>query len=131
MKIEKGKLYYDTERNIVFKANSSSPNYSSWATNKIAVHCPKKEDWDYVVSKGYNLFYKHIHPNQDNICFGLYSERWSVLEHYESSSYQVITIDKFKEFYPPKDATTPNSANSNRSTKSSYRRFRKIKRKNS
>ena len=56
MKIEKGKLYYNTISKTVFKcqkdvkAGSLEEALMQECTNKIAVHCPTKEDWDYVVS---------------------------------------------------------------------------------
>ena len=94
MKIEKGKLYYDTKTGQLFIA----PNYGGTAregiTNKIAVNCPTKEDWEYVRSKGYTLT-KSFYESSD---YGLYSGTYRC----QKGAYHIITIDDFRKFYPDK-----------------------------
>lgn len=93
MKIEKGKLYYNTALGKLEKSTHTYEIEEGLLTDKIAVHCPTKEDWEYVVSKGYKLtttWYKDSN-------YGLYSGTFFC----SKNNYHVITIDQFKEFYPP------------------------------
>lgn len=98
MKIEKGKLYYHKGLKKVFKAQVDSQG-GDHITNKLAVHCPTKEDWEYVKSKGYFLadtcsFQKGYYQiDGDGWCND--NGEW-----YNNNGYHVITIDQFKQFYP-------------------------------
>lgn len=89
MRIEKGKLYKDA---VTGKLSVHFQDLDIWS-DKIAVHCPTKDDWNYVVSNGYDLttaWYKDSN-------YGLYSGTFFC----SKKDYHVITIDQFKEFYPP------------------------------
>ena len=109
MKIEKGKLYYDTIKEEFFKCKENQ-EYAP-ATNKIAVHCPTKEDWDYVIEKykvkgidGYWEFYEEMSYIAINCeTFG------SIKSNFPNN--HIITIDQFKEFYP--ESVTSNKTDDN------------------
>lgn len=109
MKIEKGKLYY-IEGNIykslddTIIVDSKGIEFQLFGTttgisNKIAVHCPTKEDWEYVVSKGYYLGAAYIF---DDYAYDLYYADFTSLRTPDVT----ITIDQFKEFYPNIEALT-------------------------
>ena len=102
MKIEKGKLYLDTESNALFKSDMDIDNYPSGVSDKIAVHCPTKEDWEYVRSKGYALCgYRQY--SGSGLYYNLYKPYWSSKKEYDSLGYCTLSIDQFKEFYPEED----------------------------
>ena len=47
MKIKKGKLYYNYQLECVIKASVDSDDKDGIHSDKIAVHCPTKEAFDY------------------------------------------------------------------------------------
>lgn len=97
MKIKKGKLYYNGVK--VFKAISDREDDIGAVTDKIAVHCPTKEYWDYVNKvKGWNWDYSEccsIRLLNDS------GYRLHDVQEAKRQGYHVITIEQFKEFYPP------------------------------
>lgn len=96
MKIEKGKLYYNTALGKIFKATHSHEIKEGLLTNKIAVHCLTKDGKLYVAEK-YNLVTisefssDYILINEDDACGNDYDGL---------KLYHIISIDQFKEFYP-------------------------------
>lgn len=91
MKIEKGRLYYDTVIGNIFIAEDDNDRASETITDKIAVHCPTEEDWDYVVSKRYDL------------CIWQGCSNYSLIDGSyicDNKHYHIITIEEFKGFYP-------------------------------
>ena len=91
MEIEKGKLYLYEGK--LEKCMSDGVIDDGLYSNKVAVYCPTKEDWDYVVSKGYDLTASWYGYSS----YGLYSGNFNSSKKH----YHIITIDHFKEFYPP------------------------------
>lgn len=104
MKIEKGKLYYNTALGKIEKATHSYEIEEGLITDKIAVHCPTKEDKEYI----FKVILGHTNiPGElyDNWYFNLHTNDWCIKDSgYWSgklmSRYHIITIDQFKEFYP-------------------------------
>lgn len=92
MKIEKGKLYI--HNGVVEMPMTDMDVEDGLYSNRIAVRCPTKEDWEYIVSKGYTLT-KSFYESAD---YGLYSGTYRC----KKESYHFITIEEFKKFYPVK-----------------------------
>mgnify|MGYP003412487323 CR=1 FL=1 len=95
MKIEKGKLYYDTKGNRLVKSNGDG--FKSEWNDKIAVYCPSEGDWDYVnkvTGWEWNFARNYVYRLLDN-------ENVRAQDLGDDLSYHIITIDQFKEFYPP------------------------------
>lgn len=94
MKIEKGKLYYDSTEKRLLQAIGDGFR-CDW-TNKIAVHCLNNDDKNYVSEK-YNL--ESIDEFSGNCILinedDSYGSDWSGL-----TSYYLITFKEFKKFYP-------------------------------
>lgn len=109
MKIEKGKLYYDTKQNKLIKSSVDNENALPWLSNKIAVHCPTKEDKEYILNKLYKRrVFSKMSLNKNNWHFDLRNNEWctdnsAYWDHMGISGYHIITIEQFKEFYPEVD----------------------------
>lgn len=106
MKIEKGKLYYNTISNSVFKCQidvktgSLEEHLMSSCTDEIAVHCPTKEDWDYVIRSYIHLtIYDHWSSYKSKSCIYVNSNMFGNLSSISPNSH-IITIQEYKEFYP-------------------------------
>lgn len=99
MKIEKGKLYYNTQEGVVEMPMSDMEVDECVLTDKIAVHCPTKWDWDYVNKvKGWSWDYSECCSIRLLNDAGY---RLPDVQEAERQGYHIITIDQFKEFYPP------------------------------
>lgn len=102
MEIKKGKLYYDTVECKLFKATADNRDGCENVTDIIAVHCPTREDWDYVLSffdndkKGYD-YETYKHESVIFLCKGTYAS----ISYAKDRNWNVVTIDQFKEVYPP------------------------------
>jgi len=93
MKIEKGKLYYNGERvEKVMDDMYFDNNY--YISNKIAVHCPTKEDLECVFS-----IFNHCNHARP---FVYINEEFG--ERHDAEGYHIITIDEFKKFYPDNES---------------------------
>lgn len=97
MEIEKGKLYYDTRTKQFFRDKD--------ITDKIAVYCSTKDDWDYVNKiMGWGWDYSESFAirllNKENY-------RLSNVKEAEREGYRVITIDQFKGFYQNNEEQDP------------------------
>lgn len=94
MKIEKGKLYYNTQEGILEMPMSDMEVDEGVLTDKIAVHCPTKIDYLYVRD-----LLGHIGFESDNDGIVVFID-----VPYGSKSdirdYHMISIDQFREFYP-------------------------------
>lgn len=116
MKIEKGKLYYDTKTEQFFKAGATTELTERVVTDQISVRCRFQEDWDYVCrALGHNddtgrlgmvTNARLIYLNKKNLI-------WDYESKYEES--HIITTDQFKHFYPEdqKELSLPIVDNSN------------------
>lgn len=102
MKIEKGKLYLDTDSGTIFKADMTTDNYPIGVSDKISVYCLRKEDFGYVLS-----VFKHCNHARP---FVYINEEFG--ERHNEEGYYIITIDRFKEFYPP-DSVISNKTDDN------------------
>lgn len=100
MKIEKGKLYL-SDGKLVYT------DYENIVTDKIAVHCPTKDDWEHVVSKGYELV-KFINSGYYCLSARHWDDDINIVKHY---GYYPVTIDQFKEFYPMSDTSIKSDEN--------------------
>ena len=101
MKIEKGKLYYDKVNKEVRLAYTDFYDDNEVRfTDKIAVHCPTKDDWDYVVKRLNLTWAVESHFSRyKNIVIYINEDLFGGLE-YIDKNYHIITIDQFKQFYP-------------------------------
>lgn len=110
MKIEKGKLYYFPRNGSVFKEEHGGTTYTLDVSDKIAVHCPTKEDWEYV-----NKIINHSGNYYDiDYCYKvLTDDGLSYNKFYctKENGYHIITIEEFKKFYPESDNGVKQSSN--------------------
>lgn len=96
MKIEKGKLYYDGENVLKASFDTESTRWGN-LSNKIAVHCPTKEDWEYVNNViGDTWGFANKYPYR---LLNDYDYRHNILQ-VTNNNYHIITIEEFKKFYP-------------------------------
>lgn len=105
MEIQKGKLYFDSIKGEIFKCDEDQ--IYSPARDEIAVHCPTTEDFNYVISK----FGRERCPvTVENTVVYLDTLGWETFTWETFTSREVrhhlITIERFKEFYPEEDAPT-------------------------
>lgn len=106
MKIEKGKLYFDTKTQRVFKADDTVflEDVSNEFTNKIAVHCPTKEDVDYLKSIYTNISCKPHYSYYPNVYIRIdIDNSFDGYSRINRDGYNIIEIKQFKEFYPDKE----------------------------
>lgn len=111
MKIEKGKLYYSISGGNVIKSAIDWTDESGDFTDKIAAHCPDKDDIDYI---GTHIKLKDDVKKIDevygnNICISLDDKDWFLkgCAKQTMQRYQVITIEQFKQFYNMKAQKEP------------------------
>lgn len=104
MEIKKGKYYYNKESDKLFLAYQGMTG-DDYVTDKIAVHIPEREDWDYVCEKlGYS---KELWKGgawigyKDNSCIELNEQMHDDYEWYEQNNYHIITMQQFKALFEP------------------------------
>lgn len=101
MKVEKGKVYYNHQLECVVREHSDYDDTSGVLSDKVAVHCPTQEDWDYVTDKmGYEWggssnwgFY------EDYTCITLNTDNFSPIRFYSVNGYRIIGIEEFKKLF--------------------------------
>lgn len=110
MKIEKGKLYYNHQLERVIKAQTDYEDKSGLHSDKIAVHCQTKEDWDYVLTIIGNprlLNKSNYNRWREDSYICLKESTYGNLKEHEALGYHTITIEQFKQFYSMKAQTEP------------------------
>lgn len=107
MELNKGKIYYNTHNKSLFICEADYNSQCNWLTDKIAVHTPNQEDWDYVTEKmGYD--WGTGFENEDRVIY-IDSQEWDYKYNFDenySNKYHLITIEQFRELYKKDEMKT-------------------------
>lgn len=106
MEIKKGKYYYNKETDKLFLADKDMIG-EDCITDKIAVHTPTKDDWDYVCGKlGYrieNWSGGHWGTHTEDSCVEINEQMYGSRGWHTTEDYHIITMQQFKALFESRE----------------------------